>query len=57
MPEFPTIHIKPAGSDTVRDPITRRPLADKGEHKPKNSYWVKKLNKGEVVEVAAKAAK
>jgi len=37
----------------VRDPETRHPLAAKGETKPKNSYWMRRLRDGDVVEVVA----
>jgi len=46
-----TIKIKPADGLTVRDPETRHPLAAKGETKAKNSYWMRRLRDGDVVEV------
>lgn len=48
--------IKPANGVTVRDPETLDPLAESGELKPKNSYWLRRLNDGdiEVVEPAKK---
>ena len=49
-----TIKIKPADGLTVRDPETRRPLARKGEEKPKNGYWMRRLACGDVVIVGGK---
>ncbi|MFQ1018668.1 DUF2635 domain-containing protein [Gilliamella sp. CG13] len=53
MTEF---FIKPVSGVTVRDPETLDPLAESGELKPKNSYWLRRLNDGdiEVVEPAKK---
>ncbi|OCG27188.1 DUF2635 domain-containing protein [Gilliamella sp. HK2] len=53
MTEF---FIKPSSGVTVRDPETLEPLAESGELKPKNSYWLRRLNDGdiEVVEQAKK---
>ena len=48
-----TIKIKPAEGLTVRDPITRRPLAPRGETKPRDSYWMRRLAAGDVVEVTS----
>ena len=50
-----TMRIKPSRKDVVvRDPETRRPLAAKGEEKPKNTYWLRRLRDGDVVEVGGK---
>lgn len=51
--------IKPVSSVTVRDPETLEPLAESGELKSKNSYWLRRLNDGdiEVVEQAKKKSK
>jgi len=46
-----TMKIKPAEGLIVRDPDTRRPLAAKGEVKPKNAYWMRRLRDGDVVEI------
>lgn len=56
MTEF---FIKPVSGVTVRDPETLEPLAESGELKPKNSYWLRRLNDGdiEVVEQAKKKSK
>lgn len=43
--------IKPANGVTVRDPETLVPLAQTGECKPKNSYWLRRLNDGDVIVV------
>jgi hypothetical protein len=56
-----TIYIKPTSPKIpVKDPETRRPLADEGEHKPKSPFWMRRLRDGDVVEAtppkAAKAA-
>lgn len=52
-----SMKIKPTNKNTpVRDPETRRPLADEGEVKPKNPYWMRRLNDGdvEIVDVDSK---
>lgn len=47
MPEF---NIKPTSKTLlVRDPITRAPLAQKGETKPRSSYWLRRIMDGSVV--------
>ncbi|RMG60283.1 MAG: DUF2635 domain-containing protein [Gammaproteobacteria bacterium] len=46
-----TIRIKPAPGLRVRDPQTRRLLAEKGEVKPRDGYWMRRLACGDVVEV------
>ncbi|MBE8574459.1 DUF2635 domain-containing protein [Vibrio sp. OPT18] len=38
-----TMKIKPKKGLTVRDPITRNPLAAKGEDKPQNTYWMRRV--------------
>ena len=45
MNEF---YIKPSGGVTVRDPETLEPLTESGESKPKNSYWLRRLNDGDI---------
>jgi hypothetical protein len=50
-----TFFIKPARDNVmVRDPVTRKPLADAGELKPRNSYWHRRLRDGDVIETADK---
>jgi len=52
MPEF---NIKPARDNLiVRDPINGEPLPVAGAAKPRNRYWIRRLNDGDVVEVTAK---
>ncbi len=52
-----TIKIKPADGLRVRDPETGRPLAKAGEEKPRNAYWLRRLQCGDVVAVVAKGGK
>jgi len=48
------IQIQPARSGlVVRDPSTAKALPAAGETKPRNSYWLRRLRDGDVVEVAA----
>lgn len=54
--EQPTFKIKPVKAGLlVRDPITRAPLKEKGEEKPRNAYWLRRLNDKSVVEVKTPA--
>ncbi len=48
------LHIKPVSGLTVRDPETYQPLADKGEIKPRNAYWLRRIKDGDVVLVEEK---
>ncbi|HEQ1857012.1 TPA: DUF2635 domain-containing protein [Providencia alcalifaciens] len=48
-----TLHIKPVTGLTVRDPDTYQPLAEKGELKPRNAFWLRRLKDGDVVLVNA----
>lgn len=44
------IKIKPASKGLlVRDPITRNPLDMKGELKPRNTYWLRRVQDASVV--------
>jgi hypothetical protein len=44
--------VKPArAGDIIRDPHTLRVLPDEGGRVPDNTFWRRRLNKGEVVEV------
>jgi hypothetical protein len=45
------ITIKPAEGRLVRHPGNYQPLAADGEAVEQNSYWVRKLRAGDVVEV------
>jgi Protein of unknown function (DUF2635) len=40
----------------VRDPVTFRPLALEGEDKPRDQYWIRRLQEGSVVEVVEQPA-
>jgi hypothetical protein len=33
----------------VRDPVTRKPLAEEGEMKMVNTYWLRRIKDGDVV--------
>jgi hypothetical protein len=39
----------------VKDPVTRVPLSEAGEEKPKIAYWFRRLRDGTVVEVKEQA--
>ncbi|EGM7825835.1 DUF2635 domain-containing protein [Escherichia coli] len=43
--------IKPAEGKAIRDPFTMQLLAPEGEEKPRNSFWLRRLADGDVVEV------
>ncbi len=43
------IKVKPKKGLLVRDPITRQPLDEKGEIKPRNAYWLRRKLEGSVV--------
>jgi Protein of unknown function (DUF2635) len=45
------IRVKPAPGKLVRDPVTYRHLALEGEDKPRNQYWIRRLQEGSVVMV------
>lgn len=46
------IKIKPAVKGLlVRDPITRKPLHEKGELKPRSTYWLRRMADGSVIEM------
>lgn len=49
------ILIMPAPGRTVRDPVTMAPLAEKGEHKPRSPYWLRRLRVGDVVPVTSES--
>lgn len=38
--------IKPKGALLVRDPVTRAPLKKQGETKPRNTYWLRRIQDG-----------
>ncbi len=45
--------IKPADGKAIRDPFTLKLLAPEGEEKPRNSFWIRRLAAGDVVEVGS----
>lgn len=45
------LHIKPVPGVVVRDPDTLEPLPEKGDKKPRNSFWLRRLKDGDVVEI------
>ncbi|EMQ4857607.1 DUF2635 domain-containing protein [Morganella sp. B601] len=47
------LYLKPVAGLTVRDPETLQPLAEKGERKPRTTYWLRRLKDGDVTEVQA----
>ena len=47
-----TFKIKPAvAKQQVLDPVTRKPLNVKGEEKPRNGYWLRRVMDKSVVEI------
>jgi len=52
-----TIGVKPAKEGLiVRDPVTMQPLPPHGKAVPRNSYWLRRLKAGDVVEAKEKKA-
>lgn len=49
------MRLKSAPGLTIRDPISKRILADAGEEKPASAYWIRRLRDGDVVECAPPA--
>ncbi|HCW6999413.1 TPA: DUF2635 domain-containing protein [Escherichia coli] len=47
------LKIKPAAGKAIRDPLTMKLLASEGEKKPRNSFWIRRLAAGDVVEVGS----
>ena len=46
------LKIKPTSKTLlVRDPITREPLQQKGEVKPRNAYWLRRVMDGSVIDM------
>lgn len=43
-----SMYVVPNGR--VIDPETRKPLPEKGQHVPRNTYWLRRLNDGDVQE-------
>lgn len=48
------LFLKPTEQRLVRDPVSGAPLRADGEIKPRNSYWLRRLKDGDVVETTAK---
>lgn len=55
------LYLVPTSSVAPRDPVTGQPLPEEGAHKPRTSYWLRRLREGSVKEAKppkpAKAAK
>lgn len=47
-----SIVVKPAPGRLVRDPQTLQKLAEAGERKPRDSYWLRRLRDGDVLEMS-----
>ncbi|EKO9886184.1 DUF2635 domain-containing protein [Escherichia coli] len=47
------LKIKPAAGKAIRDPLTMKLLTPEGEEKPRNSFWIRRLAAGDVVEVGS----
>lgn len=43
--------IKPNKGLLVRDPLTRKPLLEAGEIKPRNTYWLRRIADKAVTEI------
>jgi hypothetical protein len=54
--KVPTFTIKPKEGVTVKDPKTLEPLKTSGESKPRNTYWLRRVNDGDctVVDTSTK---
>jgi hypothetical protein len=47
-----TFNVKPkVKGKQVLDPISLRPLKEKGEEKPRSEYWLRRVLDGAVVEI------
>ncbi|WED23519.1 DUF2635 domain-containing protein [Vibrio sp. JC009] len=51
-----TFKVKPKKGLLVRDPQTREPLKATGETKPRNTYWLRRIQDESVTEVKVKTA-
>ncbi len=51
-----TFFIKPSPGAKVRDPVTKQFLAEEGENKQRDSYWLRRVAAGEVIVVQQPAA-
>lgn len=43
--------VKPKPGLVVRDPISKQPLPPEGREVPAESYWLRRLRSGDVIEV------
>lgn len=51
-----TVFVRPAAGRVVRDPVTREALPEGGLEVPRNSYWLRRLRDGDVIEGKARGA-
>ncbi|MBL4830036.1 MAG: DUF2635 domain-containing protein [Aliivibrio sp.] len=49
-----TVRLKPKKGLLVRDPLTREPLKATGETKPRNTYWLRRIQDGTALIVEQK---
>ena len=50
-----TFKIKPKAGVTVKDPETFVPLNPKGEEKPRNIYWLRRVKDGDCIVIEPKS--
>lgn len=51
------LFLKPAREgDIIRDPVSGRIMAADGETKPRNTHWLRRMERGEVVDATALTA-
>jgi len=50
-----TFKLKPKAGVKVKDPLTREPLKNIGEEKPRSAYWLRRLHDEDVVQVKVNA--
>lgn len=55
--KVPTFKIKPKQGVTVKDPKTFKPLKPEGENKPRNTYWLRRVQDGDCTIVKPTASK
>ncbi len=49
-----TFKVKPQKGLIVRDPETRKPLEESGETKPRDTYWLRRVQDKSVTVMASK---
>ncbi|EDL52621.1 hypothetical protein VSAK1_13781 [Vibrio mediterranei AK1] len=54
--EVPTFKIKPKQGVTVKDPETFEALKKEGEAKPRNAYWLRRVQDGDCIVLEPKTA-